>query len=47
MKYLSFGENCASSSATDVGLVSQEEVGNPQAAKTIEGEVEAVEYVET
>ena len=45
VKYLSFGENCASSTAVDIGVVSQEEVGDPEdvdfvPARTIKGEVD-------
>ena len=45
VKYLSFSENCATSTAVDVGVVSQEEVGDPEdvdfvPARTIKGEVD-------
>ena len=51
LKYLSFGENSTASSVTDIGVVSQEDVGDPEAAdfvltRIIAGEVEAVEFLE-
>ena len=52
LKYLSFGESSVAESFADIGEVNHTEVGDREAtdfvaARTIEGEVEAIEYFES